>query len=201
MKIQSATAEKTNFLDKEELAGFYLKWRERLFNSLARFTEEELTREDAVLSAFTKAMEKPAETFKRIPETERQLFTYLRYQAMGELSHIHRKRDTRRRHEKGAFDLICLKRELEMKGRRQQADGFGRSTLFSLAKEAGVKADNLRAYVECYLNDEPSEKVARRYGITTNNLYAICHRIEKLLKEKGPERYEKLSRGEYVLAA
>lgn len=179
-------------LTKESLAEFYVKWNRKLVNSLSALSRDVQANEEAVLVAFTKTMEKPLDAFGHVPENEGELYLYLLNHAKGELSHFHRRRDTRIKYERLAFEHMGVVREVERKSRSLVSDGFGTATLISLAREAGIKSVNLKAYIDCYLNDEPTEEVSRRYGIKANALYAIRHRIDRMLRERGPERYEAL---------
>ena len=64
-----------------------------------------------------------------------------------------------------------------------------------------LRPKNVAAYCRCYLEGEDCQSVAKAFGITANNLYAIRFRIERLLSAKGRDLFRQKQRQAFLMAA
>lgn len=187
---------------QEKWSEFFAQWAKPIAQALGS-RHCEMDREDAVVSAFTKLMARSYEDFPHHPDTERGWYSCLLWQAKGALSHLYENKAIRDKHHKLAMDerlheSISVTRCSIDQDVRQTA-AF--ETLFELCSNAGIKSENVVAYCRCYLEGEDSKSVAKALGITTNNLYAIRFRIERLLAAKGRELFRQKQRQAFLVAA
>lgn len=195
MKIKLDDMTAIEFPAAREWARFFSDWFDSIVDSLdARFTRAD--REDAVVGAFVKLMAKPKSEYGHVPETERDWYGNVVWQAKAGLSRMKVSRETwGRHHEKAALEGCLAPRGVPYCGiddRVRAKAAF--ETLEELCAGAKMKRTNVDAYVRWYLFGEPCDKVAEAYGTNPNNLYAIRHRIEKLLANGGREVYGKIRR-------
>lgn len=153
--------------------------------------------------AFTKLMARSYEDFPHHPDTEKGWYNCILWQAKGVLSHLYESKTIREKHHKLAMEErlhegVCINR-CTIDGNIRERAAF--ETLFQLCSNAGIKSENVAAYCRCYLEGEDSKSVAKAFGITANNLYAIRFRIERLLSAKGRDLFRKKQRQAFLMAA
>jgi len=183
--------DKIAFPDINAWASFFERWHDKLVDGLdGRFPKAD--REDAVARAFVKLMAKPEAAYEgHAPETEKDWYGNIRWQAKACLSHVAVSRDTWEKYHRQATEEGYLTSSvpgfngLDLSVRNAAL----RRTLDELCDEAGIKPANVAAYVRWYLEGNPSDEVAEAFGTTANNLHAIRFRIEKLLRKKGAARF------------
>lgn len=174
---------------------FFASWFDDLVDSLDnRFSRAD--REDAVVSAFVKLMAKPESEYEHVPETEHEWFGNVLWQAKSALSRQKVSRETwTRHHEQATRDgFLTLSRGSYCGIDEAVRAKAAFATLRTLCERAKMKESNVEAYVRWYLFGESSEKVAADCGTNPNNLYAIRHRIEKLLALEGRETFGRIRR-------
>ena len=181
----------------------YDRWNTSLVNALnSKFSRAD--REDAVQHAFVKLMfDKDSDGYKRVPETERDWYGNLLWQARAFLSHLADSKKTWDEYHKRAYDegymtsgtgVICtLDDEIESKSAWE--------TLYALCKEANMKDEIVAACIRWWLNDEPSDLVERETGVKANYLYQLRYRIVALLKRNGPSKFNAIRRKNFMCAA
>lgn len=187
---------------QEKWVEFYTQWARTLTKALG-LRHNEMDREDAVVSAFTKLMARRPENFPHHPDTEKGWYNCILWQAKGALSHLYESKTIREKHHKLAMEErlcegICLNR-CTIDGNIRERAAF--ETLFQLCSNAGIKSENVAAYCRCYLEGEDSKSVTKAFGITANNLYAIRFRIERLLAAKGRDLFRQKQRQAFLMAA
>lgn len=195
MKIRLDDANVLEFPSTQKWAEFFEGWFDSIVDSLdARFARAD--REDAVVGAFVKLMAKPKSEYGHVPETERDWYGNVVWQAKAGLSRMKVSRETwGRHHEKAALEGRLAPKGVSYCGIDERVrDKAAFETLEKLCAGAKMKRTNVEAYVRWHLFGEPCDKVAESYGTNPNNLYAIRYRIEKLLANSGPEVYGKIRR-------
>ena len=156
-------------------------------------------REDAVEFAFDKLMHrKGAEAYgDRFPQTEKDWFWNLHWQAKSFLSHLKARSDLHAKY------VEFMSRELAdafIPG--DQGISLDVKTYFdALVKaleifktEQDVSRRDLKVFVLRERFQVPSKKIAARYNITVDNVDVIKLRIGKLLKKYGPDCYSRALR-------
>lgn len=194
---------KIEFPTVEKFSEFYDHWNKSLVNALnGKFSRAD--REDAVHHAFMKLMfAKNEEGYNRVPETEKEWYGNILWQARAYLSHLADSRKTWEEHHKqasvdgfltsGTGTFCTIDDETEAKSAWE--------TFYVLCKEANMKDENVEACVRWWLNDEPSDLVERETGIKANYLYQLRYRITTLLGQKGPAKFREIQRRNFMLAA
>lgn len=189
--IKLNSVDKVAFPTSEKWGEFYAAWFDSLVESLGTM-HSACDREEAVANAFVKLMGYSEEDYASVPDTEKDWWGCIRWQAKADLSHVYESRVTREKYHKLATDERQLMggNGVSYCGIDSEVGGKAAfETLYGLCREAKMKPENVEAYVRWYLNGENSDEVSRDLGITVNNLYMIRFRIEKLLGEKGKSRY------------
>ena len=184
--------------DNEAWADLYTKFHAKLVNSLnSRYCLAD--REDAVEFAFDKLMHrKDAESYgERFPQTEKDWFWNLHWQARSFLSHMKSRSD---RHAKyvesmakelqGAFTPGFHTNAIDVEG---LSENLARA-LEIFKAEQDISRRDLDIFVLRQRLMIPSKEIAVRYGITVDNVDVIKHRIGKLLKKHGPDCYSRALR-------
>jgi len=187
--------------DSDDWAIYFSQWFEALVDALGA-KHDRFDREDAVMQAFLKIMAR-GEEWTGAPDTEKELFGCLLWQAKGALSHNYEKKEIETRH---ATSAVADGFFNSGSGARCRIDheimkNAAFATLQELCELSGMKSKNIDAYRRCYLDCEPTEQVAKELGMTANNIHQIKSRIEKLLKTKGRDCYLKHRQRMFVDAA
>ena len=181
--------------DNEVWTELYTKFHTKLVNSLnSRYCLAD--REDAVEFAFDKLMHrKDAESYgERLPQTEKDWFWNLHWQARSFLSHMKCRSDrhakyveTMSKELQGAFTPGFHTDIIDVEG---LSENLARA-LEIFKAEQDVSRRDLDIFVLRQRFQIPSKEIAARYGITADNVDVIKHRIGKLLKKHGPDCYSR----------
>ena len=182
-------------------AAHWAAWKQLWFWPLVRMLGRSYSkgeREDAVSVAFMKAMSGPGRlSGSGKPSTEGNWFKWLLWQAKAHLSHEEEAEKRRAKVHRlaaleGAEATVAVVRGEPPSGMDAETVRWAAfATLYSLSEEAGFKSSNVEAYVRWYLNGEDSKVVARELGMTVGGLHVARKRLEELLAEKGPRRFNR----------
>ena len=189
---------KKMILDNTAWAELYEKFRTRLINGLNGnycFAD----REDAVEFAFDKLMHrKDVKAYgDKYPQTEKDWFWQLHWQARSFLSHLKSRSDLHAKY------VEAMSKELE--------DAFSPG-LQGVALDSKIRSATLVKALEIFKAEQdisrrdlnvfvlrarlqvPSKKIAARYHITVENVNVIKCRIGQLLRKYGPDCYDRALR-------
>ena len=186
-KLNLDAVTKIQYPTQDTWGKFYQDWNKSLVEGLGN-QHDLMDRQDAVSDAFVKLMmRKDKGEYVHVPETEREWYGCIKWQAKACLSHAYGSRTTREKHHKAAMvewianTPVACSCNIDSEVR---AAALYR-TLREVCREAGMKKVNVEAYIRWYLNGENSADVALELGTTVQNLHVIRFRVEKLLREKG----------------
>ena len=184
--------------DNEAWTELYTKFHTKLVNSLhSRYCLAD--REDAVEFAFDKLMHrKDAESYgERFPQTEKDWFWNLHWQARSFLSHMKCRSDrhakyveTMSKELQGAFTPGFHTNAIDVEG---LSENLARA-LEIFKAEQDISRRDLSVFVLRERLQMPSKKIAARYNLTVENVDVIKHRIGKLLRKYGPDCYSRALR-------
>ena len=187
-------------------AQFYGKFREALLNKLRRNCWSQNRCEDAVQEAFCKLMyRKTREDYgDRMPQTEREWFGALYWQARSYLSHLW---DRGKTHER-CIDLLAPMQD-EVFSPDQEIESLDSGlrdralwgALKAIQKEKGVSPRNFDIYLSRVAYGVPAKEVAKKHGIEPNNVDQIVSRVGKLVRKYFPRYYESAIQGESLRLA
>ena len=160
-------------------------------------------REDAVEEAFYKLMfKKDRDAYEKEPETEKDWFYALRWQARAALSH---RREREERHAeyveeaaKALADVFACGHQGEEMDTEIRSCALVRA-LEAFRKEQDVSRRDLDIYVGIQTGEASGQELAARYRITSDHVYVIKYRVGRLLRKHGPRHFERaLKREGYI---
>jgi len=201
MKLDSVTP--IAFPDSATWAGFYAKFRDKLVNSLSgRYCIAD--REDAVEEAFHKLMYKKdmAAYGERLPQTEADWYWNLHWQARSFLSRITERNERHSRYEEEMSKVLAGIFACGHQGEGMDADIRAHALVRALEtfrKDQDVSRRDLAIYVGIETGAVSGQELAKRYRLTSDNVYVIKYRIGRLLRKYGPRCFERaLEREGYI---
>jgi hypothetical protein len=153
-------------------------------------------REDAVEEAFHKLMHKKdvAAYGEKVPQTEADWYWNLHWQARSFLSRI---KDRAERHSRYVEDMSKALTGIFAcghQGEEMDADIHARALVRALEtfrKEQDVSRRALAIYVGIETGVATGPELAKRYRLTSNNVYVIKCRVGHLLRKYGPRCFER----------
>ncbi len=176
-------------------ADYYGRFRRSLVNSLnGRYCVAD--REDAVEDAFHKLMHKKdmAAYGENMPQTEADWYWNLHWQARSFLSRIKERVERHSRYVEEASKTLADIFACGHQGEEMDADIRARALVRALEtfrKEQDVSRRDLAIYVGIETGVVSGQKLAKRYRLTSNNVYVIKCRIGQLLRKHGPRCFER----------
>ena len=192
-------------LDNEAWAELYTKLYTKLVNGLnSRYCLAD--REDAVEFAFDKLMHrKDAEAYgEKFPQTEKDWFWNLHWQARSFLSHMKCHSDLHAKYVEFASQELENMFAPGLQGFAMDAetrqDALARA-LEIFKAEQDVSFRDFKVFILRERFQIPAKEVAARLGISLKNVNVIKHRIGKLLKKHGPDCYARALGESFNLAA
>ena len=200
MKLDSVSV--VPFPDSAAWAAFHEKFFGPLVNSL-NHAYCLADREDAVEEAFYKLMfKKDRDAYENEPETEKDWFYALRWQARAALSH---RREREERHAEYVEEAAKALADAFACGHQgEEMDAEIRScalvrALEAFRQEQDVSRRDLDIYVGVQTGEVSGKSLAARYRITSDHVYVIKYRVGGLLRKHGPRHFERaLKREGYV---
>ncbi len=193
IKLDAATI--VSYPTPSKWAEYYGKFRRSLVNSLnGRYCVAD--REDAVEEAFHKLMHKKdvAAYGEKVPQTEADWYWNLHWQARSFLSRI---KDRAERHSRYVEDMSKALTGIFAcghQGEEMDADIHARALVRALEtfrKEQDVSRRALAIYVGIETGVATGPELAKRYRLTSNNVYVIKCRVGHLLRKYGPRCFER----------
>lgn len=192
MKLDSISV--VPFPDSAAWAAFHEKFFSPLVNSL-NHAYCLADREDAVEEAFYKLMfKKDRDAYEKEPETEKDWFYALRWQARAALSH---RREREERHAeyveeaaKALADVFACGHQGEEMDAEIRSSALVRA-LETFRKEQDISCRDLNIYVAIQTGEASGQELAARYRITSDNVYVIKYRVGRLLQKHGPRHFER----------
>ena len=178
-----------------EWADYYERFRSSLVNSLnGRYCVAD--REDAVEEAFHKLMHKKdvAAYGEKLPQTEADWYWNLHWQARSFLSRI---KDRAERHSRYVEEMSKALAGIFARGHQGEgmdADIHARALVRALEMfrtEQDVSRRDLAIYVGIETGVATGQELAKRYRLTSDNVYVIKFRIGRLLRKYGPRCFER----------
>lgn len=152
-------------------------------------------REDAVEEAFYKLMfKKDRDAYEKEPETEKDWFYALRWQARAALSHC---RENAERHARYVEEAVKTLADVFACGHQgEEMDAGIRSRALARAletfrKEQDVSRRDLDIYVGIETGEASGRELAARYRLTSDNVYVIKYRVGRLFRKHGPRCFER----------
>ena len=190
MKLDAVTV--VPFPDSAAFGAMHEKFFEPLVNSL-NHAYSFADREDAVEEAFYKLM------FKKEPETEKDWFYSLRWQARAELSHRREHAERHARYVEEAAKALTDVFACGHQGEEMDAGIRSRAlirALKTLRKEQEISRRDLDIYTAIETGEASGRELAARYGLTSDNVYVIKYRVGRRLRKYGPRCFEHALRKE-----
>ena len=178
-----------------EWADYYERFRSSLVNSLnGRYCVAD--REDAVEEAFQKLMHKKdvAAYGEKVPQTEADWYWNLHWQARSFLSRIKERVERHSRYVEEMSKALVGIFACGHQGEEMDADIRARALVRALEtfrKEQDVSSRDLTIYVGIETGVESGQELAKRYRLTSDNVYVIKYRIGRLLRKYGPRYFER----------
>lgn len=192
MKLDSVTV--VPFPDSAAFGAMYEKFFGLLVNSL-NHAYSFADREDAVEEAFYKLMHKKDRfSYEKEPETEKDWFHALRWQARAALSHS---RESAERHAKYVEETAKALADVFACGHQgEEMDAGIRSralvrALETIRKEQDISRRDLDIYTSIETGEVSGRELAARYNTTPDNIYVIKYRVGRLLRKHGPRCFER----------
>ena len=176
-------------------ADYYGRFRSSLVNSLnGRYCIAD--REDAVEEAFHKLMYKKdmAAYGEKVPQTEAEWYWNLHWQARSFLSRITERIERHSRYVEEMSKALAGIFACGHQGEELDADIRARALVRALEtfrKEQDVSRRDLAIYVGIETGVATGQELAKRYRLTSNNVYVIKCRIGRLLRTYGPRCFER----------
>ncbi len=197
MKLDAVTA--VPFPDSAAWAAFHVKFFNPLVGSLNR-AYSLADREDAVEDAFHKLMHtKDRDSYDRLPETEKDWYWNLHWQARSFLSRIKERVERHAKYVEAMSKALAGVFACGHQG--EEMDAEIRSLALARAlemfrKDQDVSRRDLAIYVGLETGVASGQELATRYRITENNVYVIKYRVGRLLRKHGPRCFERALRRE-----
>ena len=188
IKLDSTTT--VPFPSQAEWAAYYDKFRKALVNSInSRYCLAD--REDAVEEAFHKLMhKKDIEAYgDKKPQTEADWFYNLRWQARAYLSHLKERVERHAKYVEHAAEALADMFEWGHQGEMMDSEIRTRALVRALEEfreEQDLSRRNLKVYTLLEMGKKSVKELAKYYGTTENNIYAIKFRTGRLLRKYGP---------------
>lgn len=200
MKLDSVTV--VPFPDSAAFGAMYEKFFGLLVNSL-NHAYSFADREDAVEEAFYKLMHKKDRfSYEKEPETEKDWFYALRWQARAALSHSRESAERHARYVEEAAKALADVFAYGHQGEEMDAGIRSRALVRALEafrREQDVSRRDLDIYVGVQTGEVSGKELATRYRITSDHVYVIKYRVGRLLRKHGPRHFERaLKREEAV---
>lgn len=176
-------------------ADLYGRFRGSLVNSLnGRYCVAD--REDAVEEAFHKLMHKKDMTAygEKLPQTEADWYWNLHWQARSFLSRIKERVERHSRYVEEMSKVLAGIFACGHQGEEMDAEIRARALVRALEtfrKEQDVSRRDLAIYVGIATGVASGQELAKRYRLTSNNVYVIKCRIGQLLRKYGPRYFER----------
>ena len=176
-------------------ADYYERFRSSLVNSLnGRYCAAD--REDAVEEAFHKLMHKKdvAAYGEKLPQTEADWYWNLHWQARSFLSRIKERVERHSRYVEEMSKVLAGIFACGHQGEEMDARIRARALVCALEtfrKEQDVSRRDLAIYVGIETCVASGQELAKRYRLTSNNVYVIKCRIGQLLRKYGPRCFER----------
>jgi len=152
-------------------------------------------REDAVEEAFYKLMfKKDRDAYEKEPETEKDWFYALRWQARAALSHRRENAECHARYVEEAAKALADVFSCGHQGEEMDAEIRSRAlarALETFRKEQDVSRRDLDIYVGIETGEASGRELAARYRLTSDNVYVIKYRVGRLLRKHGPRCFER----------
>lgn len=193
MNLDSVTP--VAFPDSATWAGFYAKFWDKLVNSLnGRYCVAD--REDAVEEAFHKLMHKKdvAAYGEKVPQTEADWYWNLHWQARSFLSRIKERVERHSRYVEEMSKALADVFACGHQGEEMDADIRSRALVRALEtfrREQDVSRRALAIYVGIETGVATGQELAKRYRLTSDNVYVIKCRVGHLLRKYGPRCFER----------
>lgn len=192
MKLDSVTV--VPFPDSAAFGAMHEKFFAPLVNSL-NHAYSFADREDAVEEAFYKLMfKKERDAYEKEPETEKDWFYALRWQARAALSHRRESAECHARYVEEAAKALADVFACGHQGESMDADIHARAlarALETFRKEQDVSRRDLDIYVGIETGEASGRELAARYRLTSDNVYVIKYRVGRLLRKHGPRYFER----------
>ena len=205
MKLDGTTI--VSYPSQSAWTEYYGKFCKALVTALGRHSLSFADVEDAVEEAFHKLMHKkdPAAYGDKMPQTEKEWFWALYWQARAYLSHLRSHAGVHARYvERTAQELesvFASGHQGEAMDVEVHSHALARA-LETLKAEQGISRRDLEIYLCRKLSGEPAKKVAEKYGIKPNNVDQIVWRVGLIVRKHGPRHVEAALRHEgYGFAA
>ena len=151
-------------------------------------------REDAVEEAFYKLMfKKDRDAYEKEPETEKDWFYALRWQARAALSHRRENAECHARYVEEAAKALADVFASGHQGEEMDAEIRSRAlarALETLRKEQDISRRDLDIYTSIETGEVTGRELAMRYNTTSDNVYVIKYRVGRLLRKYGPRCFE-----------
>ena len=191
MKLDAVTV--VPFPDSAAFGAMHEKFFEPLVNSL-NHAYGLADREDAVEEAFYKLMfKKDRDAYEKEPETEKDWFYALRWQARAALSHSRESAERHARYVEETAKALADVFACGHQGEEMDAEIRSRAlvrALEALRKEQDISRRDLDIYTAIETGAVSGNELAARYNTTPNNVYVIKHRVGRLLRKHGPRCFE-----------
>lgn len=183
-----------DFPTRDVWGEFYSKFREPLLEKLSSYYCF-ADREDAVEAAFDKLMnkKKKASYGDKMPKTEEDWFWALYWQAKSYLSHMsaHGVVHSKYVHEmskelENVFGPACTGKALDYVVYSKALS----LTLDSFRRNLNISCRNFKIYLCSVYKKIPAKVIAKKFGISEENVYVIKFRIGKLLEKHGKKYFQ-----------
>ena len=198
IKLDATTIE--SYPTPSKWADYYGRFRSSLVNSLnGRYCIAD--REDAVEDAFHKLMYKKdmAAYGEKVPQTEADWYWNLHWQARSFLSRIKDRAERHSRYVEEMSKALAGIFACGHQGEEMDADIRSRALVRALEtfrKEQDVSRRALAIYVGIETGVATGSELAKRYRLTSDNVYVIKCRVGHLLCKYGPRCFERALRME-----
>ena len=178
----------------ERWAEYYDKFRSPMASFLKRYSSSLADIEDAVEEAFHKLMHKkdPDAYGDNMPQTESEWFWRICWQARSYLSHLMEKGERHAKYVECASKVLGNMLSWGRQGESIDGDLRARSlvrALETLKSEQDISRRNLSIYVCRMAGGMSSKEVAKKYGLTANNVDQIVWRVGRLVRKHGPRHF------------
>lgn len=192
MKLDSVTV--VPFPDSAAFGAMHEKFFGLLVNSL-NHAYSFADREDAVEEAFYKLMfKKERDAYEKEPETEKDWFYALRWQARAALSHRRENAECHARYVEEAAKALADVFACGHQGEEMDAEIRSRAlarALETFRREQDISRRDLDIYVGIETGEASGRELAARYRLTSDNVYVIKYRVGRLLRKHGPRYFER----------
>lgn len=197
MKLDAVTV--VPFPDSAAFGAMYEKFFGLLVNSL-NHAYSFADREDAVEEAFYKLMHKKDRfSYEKEPETEKDWFYALRWQARAALSHSRESAERHARYVEESAKALADVFACGHQGEEMDAEIRSRAlvrALKTIRKEQNISRRDLDIYTSIETGEMSGRELAALYNTTSDNIYVIKYRVGRLVRKHGPRCFERALRKE-----